>query len=440
MRLLVLAISRFVGWITDQTVFLRLLLVLLLPSSLFGDLPAAGWREFRGGPIMGNLGRTVLPATWNEKQGVRWKTELSGRGHASPVHDGKTAWLATASIDGKSLGAIAVDLDSGAVVHTVTALRPQNVEEIHHDNTYASPTPCLSNGRLYLHFGTYGTACVDTRTAQVLWTNTSLPVEHQGGPGSSPVIAGDLLILTLDGADSQKVVALNTSDGSIRWQRARSAPQRENPITKRAFATPVLIPHQGRPVLLSPGADQLHAYDAETGEELWHVRYVGFSTVPQPVADDQSCYFCTGYFKPELWSVRLGGTGNVTDTHLKWKFKGPVPDVPSPCLADGTLYIISNTGVATAVDAESGERKWVLRVGGNYWASPFTANGLLYFCSEDGAVKVVDPRLEKPKIVEVNRLEGSIHATPAVIGNELLIRTDKFLYRISGPAGTPETP
>jgi len=399
-------------------------------SSLLAQVDS--WPQFRGPDGQGIVSNVSLPMEWSEKAGVVWKTEIPGLGHSSPVHDGKTCWLTTATPDGKILGIVSVNLADGSLDKNITIFEPNAVVEIHHDNSYASPTPSLKDGRLYVHFGTDGTACIDCESGRILWKNNDFPVEHQGGPGSSPVIFEDLLILTLDGAQQQRVVALNIKDGTVRWEQKRSAPQRPNPITHRAFSTPLLFEVEGQMQLISPGADQCHAYNPATGEELWHVRYIGFSTVPCPAASGNTAIFCTGYFQPELWAVKLDGHGDVTKTHRAWKFRGPVPDIPSPMIIDDQVVIISNKGIATGIDLETGTRKWVLRVGGNFSTSPLYANGLLYLCSEEGVTKIIDPHLKKPRVVKANRLDGSIKASPAVVGSDLLIRTDTALYRIGG--------
>jgi len=390
------------------------------------------WPQFRGPSGQGTTRQTHLPRVWNRDEGIVWKTVLPGIGHSSPVHDGSVIWLTTAKKDGTSMSAVALDAASGRILHQVTIFTPAQIEEIHHSNSYASPTPVLHQGRLYVHFGTYGTACVETLSGQILWKNTGFPVAHDGGPGSSPIVHGDLLLLTLDGADTQRVVALELETGKMRWTRERSVPYPANPVTKRAFSTPLVIEHRGLPMLISPGAQQCHAYDPQTGQELWHVRFSGFSTVPRPVYNGQHCFLCTGFYQPELWAIDPGGSGNVTRTHIKWKFKGEVSETPSPLIVDDAVYVLSNKGILTILNAETGKRQGVLRMGGNYSASPILADRLAYFCNEEGMVKLVDSALAKPKIIQINRMEERIMASPAVLENDLIIRTDAALYRVHG--------
>lgn len=401
-----------------------------LVSSAFADGPA--WPQFRGPTGQGHAEATSLPTTWSAEENIVWRTPLEGRGHSSPVVLNGQVWVTTAAPDGTALGAVGMDYETGKILHSVVIFEPTEIEEIHQDNTYASPTPCISAGRLFCHFGTYGTACLDTNTGEVLWRNEDLKIDHQGGPGSSPVLFEDLLIIPCDGANDTYVVALDTATGEIRWKRERSAPYREDPVTHRAFSTPLLIEHQGRPIVLSIGADQLHAYDPRTGDEIWHVRYVGFSNVPAPVYADGRCYFCTGFYDTQLWAVDVSGTGDVTESHVAWTFGGPVPEIPSPLLVDGRVYIISNTGVFTCIDAASGERLWVHRFRGNYSASPLYADGMIYLCSEEGETHIFPPG-EKPEDIVTNTLPSAITASPVAVEHSLLIRTEEAIYRIATP-------
>lgn len=398
------------------------------------DGPPGGgdWPQFRGPSGQGEAPDSRPPITWNERKNIVWKTPISGLGHSSPVIWGDQVWVTTASVDGSELGAIGLDVNTGELLHSVTMFRPSEVEEIHQSNSYASPSPVIAEGRLYCHFGRYGTGCLDTSTGDVLWTNDELVIEHQGGPGSSPVLFEDLLIVNCDGADEQYVAALDVETGGIRWRRERSAPFRDNPVTHRAFSTPLLIEYEGRPQLLSAGADQLHAYDPATGKELWHVRYVGFSTVPCPVYRNGIAYFCTGFFEPQLWAVRVDGAGDVTDSHVLWQYGRVVPETPSPLLVEDMIYLVSNTGVGTVLNAATGERESALRLGGNYSASPLYAGGHVYFCNEDGLTKVVEPG-QRPRVIASNRLAEGIKASPALRGNALILRTVEALYRIEEP-------
>lgn len=387
------------------------------------------WPQFRGPTGQGHADGAELPTVWSETENVTWKTPLVGRGHSSPVIWGEQIWLTTDSGDGSQLGAVCVHRDTGRVLYDVQVFAPDDALDIHADNNFASPTPCIEAGRLYVHYGRYGTACISTSSGEVLWRNADLVIEHQGGPGSSPVLFEDLLIVNCDGADHQYCVALEKATGTIRWMRERSAPQRENPIYKRAFSTPLIVRQDGVPVLVSVGADQAHAYAPATGEELWHVRYVGFSNVPAPVADAERVYLISGFYGPEVMAVRLGGDGNISSTHVDWRYKGAVSETPSPLLVGGRLFLISNTGIASAIDVESGERVWLKRLGGDFSASPITDGLHVYFCSQTGTTHVVSLD-EKPQVVGTCEIDGDLWASPAISGNALFLRSTQALYRI----------
>lgn len=392
----------------------------------------SNWPQFRGPTGQGHAVGATLPVTWSERENVVWKTPLAGRGHSSPVIWGEQIWMTTDSGGGTTLGAVCVHRDTGTVLHEARIFQPSDVLEIHGNNTYASPTPVIEAGQLYVHYGRYGTACLDTASGEVLWRNEQLVIEHQGGPGSSPVLFQDLLIVNCDGADEQYVVALDKTSGDIRWKRQRSAPQRDNPVFKRAFSTPLLIDDEGQPVLVSIGADQAHAYDPATGEELWHVRYVGFSNVPAPVAADGLVCLVTGFFGPQVMAIRLGGIGNVSTSHLEWRYRGAVPDTPSPLLIDGRLFLVSNSGIAAAVNVATGKRTWLKRLGGNFSASPVTDGKHVYFCSREGVTHVVTLD-DEPQVMTTNTLRGGLWASPAVSGDALYLRTEDALYRIEQP-------
>jgi len=390
------------------------------------------WPQFRGPSGQGIADSTQLPVEFHEKKYLRWKTPVPGFGWSSPVGDGQQIWLTSSElVDSASytveLKAVCFDSNSGQLLRTVPLLTLGQAEKIHAHNSYASPTPVLDTDRVYCHFGTFGTFAIERATGQVVWTNTSLKIDHQGGPGSSPISFGDLLILACDGADFQYVAALNKLDGSIAWKQTRSAAYRENPITHRSFSTPLLITGKQGQQLISIGADQTHAYNPTTGEEIWQVRYLGFSNVPTPVYDGQNVFLCTGFFEPELLAIDPAGRGNITGTHLRWRYTRGVSTIPSPVLCQNRLYLLSEGGILVSLDPATGKVLRKRRLSGNFSASPLASGGHLFFCGEDGRVSVVVAN-DAIDILHVNRLDSTIKASPAVIDNRLIIRTEKSLY------------
>ena len=408
-----------------------LLLTLLLPAILSAS--DENWPEHRGPGGQGHSGAKGLPLTWSQEKNVRWKTAIHDLGWSSPVVWEDQIWITTATRDGKRLYAVGVDRKTGKVIHDVQVLEAANPEHIAAVNSYASPTPAIEPGRVYVHYGTYGTACLDTRSGEVLWRRQDLNCDHHEGPGASPIIFEDLLVFHVDGRDVQYVVALDKSSGKTRWRTNRSIDYTPFPVNlRKAFCTPLVISQGGRPEMISPGAKAVMGYDPRTGEELWKVRYDGWSMVARPLFDGSLAYLVTDYDHPELWAVRPGGRGDVTDRQVAWKLTTGVPSQPSFLLVDGLLYLVNNTGVVQCVEAGTGKVVWKDRMEGNYAASPIHADGRMYFFSEEGKATVVKPG-RRYEVLAVNELDEPLKASPAVAGKALIVRTKGHLYSIEEP-------
>lgn len=378
-----------------------------------------------------------IPLSWSEQESVVWKTPIAGAGWSSPLIGDGLAWLTTATNNGTSLRVIAVDVESGQVRHDLEVFQLENPPAINTKNTYASPTGILEAGRLYVHFGTFGSACIDTKSASIIWTNRELVLDHKEGPGSSPVIAGDLFIVNCDGIDQQYVAALNKLNGELVWKTTRTGTLNANPDFRKAYSTPLLVKSQGQDLLVSTGADQVIAYDPQTGKEIWKARYDGFSNVPRPITAGHLVIICTGYMKPTLMALRTDGTEDVTQSHVEWIYRNNVPANASPVLVQGNVFMVSDQGVGTALEAESGKKVWQDRLGGNFTASLLATNDRVYFFSEEGEATVVEAA-SPFAVLAKNKLEGRILATPAAMPGALLIRTDSHLYRIGKSTSSPK--
>lgn len=397
--------------------------------------PAVGqWLQFRGPQGQGKAGTANLPTLWSESENVAWKTAIPGLGWSSPVVDSRQIWLTTATADGRSLRAIAVDTSSGKLLHDVEVFHIDQPESINPKNTYASPTPVLDEEHVYVHFGTYGTACLDRETASIVWTNQELKLEHKEGPGSSPVLWKDRLIIPCDGMDVQFVAALDKATGKLLWKTNRTGTLDPNPDFRKAYSTPLVLEVNSRVEAICVGADQVISYDPMTGSELWKVRYKGFSNVPVPVLGEGAVFICTNYARPTLLAIKLGGQGDVTDTHVLWEATRQVSAIPSALYLDGRVYMVSNGGVLSCLDAKSGDSLWQKRLGGKYAASPVFAGGNIFLCSESGETTVLQP---PDQIISTNALEGEILATPAIFEDSLFIRTNSHLYRIGSARVSP---
>ena len=339
--------------------------------------------------------------------------------------------MTTATEDGRQLSALAVHLQTGRVLHNVQVFAVAEPEPIDSTNSYASPSPVIEDGRVFVHFGTYGTACIDTTSGRILWSRRDFPVDHQKGPGSSPVLFENLLIFQCDGNDVQYMVALDKTTGGIVWRTERSVDlSRRDPDYRKSFSTPLIHVVEEQPQLISTAAGAVYGYDPRTGRELWRVRYGGHTNVARPVADDCTAFINTGFARPELWAVRLDGSGDVTDTNVLWRVTRGVSTKPSPLLIDGRLFMVADTGgVVTCLDAATGQVLATRRLGGNYAASSLYAGGRIYLFSEDGRTTVMSAD-EQLDVLAENRLDDGFQASPAVSGRSLLLRTRRHLYRI----------
>jgi outer membrane protein assembly factor BamB len=406
-----------------------LFIAILLPA---GTLTAGEtWPELRGPRGNGQSEATDLPLEWSETKNVAWKTPLHDRGWSSPVIWQDQIWLTTATPDGHRLYAVCVDRATGRIVHDVQVFETAEPEHIAEVNSYASPTPAIEAGRVYVHFGTYGTACLDTQTGRVLWTRRDLKCDHHEGPGSSPILFENLLIVHVDGRDTQYIVALEKETGRTAWKTDRSIDYSQIHFnTRKAFCTPSVVDAGGRLQLISPAAKAVFGYDPRTGRELWKVRYNGWSMVARPLAGQGLVFVSTDYERPELWAIRPDGQGDVTDSHVAWTIKRGMPSKPSSLLIGDLLYIGNDEGIVHCVEAKTGDVVWKDRLRGTYAVSPLAAGGRIYFFNQDSVTTVLEPGRQF-KVLAVNELSGEqLMASPAVAGKALFVRTRTRLYRI----------
>ncbi len=388
------------------------------------------WPQYRGPHANGQSAAQGLPVTFSETENVLWKTPVHGKAWSSPVVWDKQIWMTTAAKGGKELGVICVDAETGKVLHDVVVFKIDKPQYCHPMNSYGTPTPVIEQGRIYLHFGVHGTACLDTTNAKTLWTRQDFSCDHFRGPASSPVLAGDLLVLTFDGVDVQYLAALDKATGKTAWKRDRKIVyDTEDTDYHKAYSTPALISVQGRPQLVSPSAGATIAYVPDTGEEIWRVRSGGMNAAALPLFGNGLVYVTTAAGGYQLFAVRPDGKGDVTDTHVAWKFAKNVPTRPSQILLDQRLYMISDSGVISCVDAKTGQSVWQHRLGCAFSASPLYAEGRIYFFGEDGEVPVI-AAADEFKLLAENKLGDGFMASPAVYDNSLILRSRTQLYRI----------
>jgi outer membrane protein assembly factor BamB len=413
----------------------------------------ADWPDFRGPWCNGHVaapGHTNLvglPLHWSETENVRWKTATPHTGWSTPVILGRQIWLTTATMDGHDFFALCVDADTGKIIFHERLFHCDTPEPLgNHVNCYASPSPVIEPGRVYLHFGSYGTACLDTGNFKTLWKRSDLPCRHYRGPGSSPILFHDLLILTLDGIDVQYLAALDKRTGNTVWKTDRTADWNDlgpdgKPMGggdyRKAFSTPLVVDVNGRKQMLSVGSKAAYSYDPLTGREIWKVNHPAFSGASRPLFDRGIAYLATGHGRGEVLAVRADGHGDVTSTHVLWRAARGAPRMPSSVLVDGLLFTVSDSGTATCLDAANGSEVWQERLSGEHAASLLYGDGRIYAFSQNGTTTVFQPA-RRFEVVATNKLADGFMASPAVAGKALILRTRTQLYRIEESAsGTP---
>jgi len=386
---------------------------------------AEDWPQFRGPTGQGLSSERGLPLEWSESRNVMWKVPITGLGWSSPAVAGGRVWL-TAAMEKQypiSLRAIALEVATGREILNTEVFTVEPNPLLNAKNSYSSPTPIVEGDRVYVHFGPYGTAALTT-SGQVVW-KTRLPHDPEHGNGGSPTLYGDLLIVNCDGIDEAYIVALDKNTGQVRWKTPRRQP------SGHAYSTPLVIRTGNQDQVVSVGAFRVVGYEPRTGKEIWQVEYAeGYSNVPRPVYGGRFVYITTGLQRPLLLAIRPNGAGNVTRSHVAWQVERGVPVTPSPLLVGDELYMVSDLGVATCMDAKTGKIHWQERLGGNYSASPVFADGRIYFLNELGVTSVIAPG-RKFRRLATNSLEDAwTLASMAVSGGAVFIRSADNVYRI----------
>jgi len=391
------------------------------------------WNEFRGGQRQSISLSAGLPVRWNLQKNVAWRKPIAGFGLSSPVIVGQRLWVTTAVEKDSTLHLICLHTDTGETLWDLEAFRKESLPKIHGKNSHATPTPIVYGERCFAHFGAHGTIAADL-DGHVLW-RTEIPYYHHHGPGSSPILVDNTIVIVCDGhsesfyddrviagvKEAQFVVGLDAATGKERWRKARDG--------QHSYATPLVIEVAGEAQVVCPGGNGIVAYHPQSGEELWSYRTNGYSVVPRPVFGHGLVFVCTGYDEPELVALRPTGKGDITDSHVEWKSTQAVPLNPTPILLGAQLYTISDAGVLSCLEATTGKLTWRRRLGGNFSASPVFADGRLYFLNEAGETTVVKPG-DKYQFLAKNPLRGTTLASMSIARNAFFLRTDTDLFRI----------
>jgi outer membrane protein assembly factor BamB len=395
---------------------------------------AEDWPCFRGPSRQGLSQEKNVPTEWSPASNVAWRTPIPGEGWSSPIVFGDSVFMTTATDGGKSLRLVRVKRNDGTVAwdKEVTQQEPKYKQR---PNSYATSTPVTDGQRVYL-VACDGRILATDVDGQVVWINSDFDYYSQHGLAVSPVLYEDLVIVAFDWSspgpdkkvgwevpwDKAVILAVDKGTGKTRWQGRRGSSQ-------IGHATPQIATFEGRDQLVSSAGAVVQGFDLKTGEQLWTVSSPGEGVVPSVVAGDGMAFATSGFRQETILAVRLGGRGDVTQTHVAWRVTDEVPHVPSMLYVSPRLYSITDQGIVNCLRGATGEVLWRQRLPGKYSASPVYADGKVYFLSEKGKTTVVE---EGPafKVVAENDLGETCCASPAISQGRLFLRTEKALYCI----------
>lgn len=384
---------------------------------------ADNWPQWRGPRSQGTSTETRLPVTWSGTENVRWKTALPGPGHSSPITWGNRIFLTAYKREGSKLLTLAIDKATGKIVWE-REVAARQIEQMHPTNAPASPTPATDGKYVYVYFGSFGLVCYDF-DGKKIWEKPLGPFPNEWGSASSPVLHGNALILNCDTDAEDFLLALNKTTGDTLWRTSRSN-------VNRSWSVPVVWNASGTDEIVISGSGRVKAYDARDGKELWTVEGLTTWVTPTPVIAHGMLYVASnGPGGNVIMAIRPGGRGNVTSTHVAWRYDRSAPYSSSPVIAGDYLYAVKNGGVMTCLNARTGEVAWQQRIpaGGEYYASLLAADGKVYALSEEGKATVV---AAKPayELLGTNNMGERCMASPAISDGQIFIRSDNTLFCI----------
>ena len=427
--------------ISKSYLFYCLILGTILLKSVPASSQSSDWTQFRGNNGSGVAESVTIPLKWDDSV-IKWKKEIHDKGHSSPVVYGNQVWVTTAKADGKELYAVCLDFKTGEIIYDIMVFTPAEVEEKHELNTYATPTPCIEKGFVYVHYGNAGTACINTENGTIVWKNSDFKCKFVQGAASSPVLYKNLVILHYEGVDVRYLVALDKSTGRLVWKSDRpEEPYKPlSEIGKKAYVTPLIINVKGHDLLISNGSAVCIAYEPGTGKEIWRVVDGAESTIAMPVTENGVVYWYTGFMVAgdgsqytDLLAVNPDGQGDITATNIIWRKHDGLThnQMLTPVIRDGLIYTVNSRNMLMCIDAKTGEEVWSKHVTSDYDASPLFINGNIWFFSAKGDILVLKAG-RNYEVVAQNKTDSGIFATPAVLRNSMILRTQNFLYRIGG--------
>ena len=433
----------------------RIGLALLFISSLTTAGSAANWPQWRGPDGSGISTEKNLPATWTPTTNIKWKAAIPGRGHSSPIVWGNRIFVTTA-VEGDvvpgakavthmagdkeflhpdSVGAdrkhqfkvIALNRESGKIVWEALAWEGTPYDNRHRKSSYAASTPATDGKMVYAFFGTEGLYAYDFN-GKLAWKAQLGKLGTVGmGTGTSPILFNDLVIVQCDedNGEASFIVALDKKTGKEAWRTPRKI--------QVSWSTPLLVKTATRSELITSGTETVVSYDPATGKELWHHKGVESNAIPSPVANNEMVFLVAGFPAKIAMAIKLGGSGDLTDTaNVPWKYAKGTAYVPSPILYGDYLYLTTDRGILTCIDAKTGEVKYEggrIPIPATFTASPVAFEGKILMTSEDGDTFIVKAG-PKHEVLGTNSIGEPVYASPAIADGRIFIRGEKNLYCI----------
>jgi outer membrane protein assembly factor BamB len=404
-----------------------------LAALVIGSAVWAGeWPSWRGPRGDGISDETGLPLRWSRGENVAWKTAIPGKGHSSPVVWGDRVFLTSCSEPQEQRLLLCLDRRDGRILWERVVLTAP-LEKLHALNSRASSTPATDGRHVWVPFlagDDVQVVCYDFEGRRV-WCRSPGQLFSRHGFCSSPALYKDLVIINCDQDGDGYLVALDKATGAERWRTAR-------PNNTRSYCPPLVFDAAGRKQLVLSGSKCVAGYDPDTGKQLWLIDGPTEQFVASLIQHDGLFYLTAGFPTYHLMAIRPDGNGDVTATHVQWHDRTNergAAYVPSPIAYGPHVYVVSDGGWASCLDARTGKRLWQQRLGRHHSASPVSAGGYLYFLDDEGQTWVLRPG-DKLDVVSRNRLEEECRASPAVAHGHFFIRTLEHLYCI-GPAEKP---
>ena len=432
-----------------------LLLAIVFFSPVAYGQPASHWNQFRGPEGTGISSSSDLPVEFDETTNIRWKTPIHASGWSSPVVWEDEIWVTSGDNERGELRAYCINLKNGRVVKDILVfdmisrpLDPAYKYDSPHLNSPATPTAVVEQDHVFVSFGSQGIASINRKTGKKLWERRDLRIYQPVRQGSSPIVDQNNLYVAFDGTDQQFFIALNKENGETVWKSDRnidtnwaktlsaagfSSGKGGKPNdNKKSFATATMIEVNGKRQLIAPAAEATIAYDPRNGDELWRVMHPGgFNVSARPLYAHGLVYVFTSGLTGYLMAIDPGGKGDVTKTHIAWSTTKSTPHIPSPVVTNDALFLVtSKGGIVRCLNPRTGEQQWVMRIGGDHWASPIYSDGKMYFSSKQGVISVLNVSDRKHDLIARNEFDASFIASPAVAGNSIILRSTTHLYRI----------